>query len=51
MSKEYGLAHAPKDFEEALRILEGSFVRIVTINDPTVSLSILRLRTILRPTC
>lgn len=37
MSKEYGLAHAPKDFEEALRILEGSFVRIVTINDPTVS--------------
>jgi hypothetical protein len=28
MSVSYGLAHGPKDFEEALRILEGSFVSI-----------------------
>ena len=28
MSRAYGLAHGPKDFEEALRILEGSFVNI-----------------------
>lgn len=29
MSTSYGLPHGPKDFEEALRILEGSFVSIV----------------------
>jgi DNA polymerase III delta prime subunit len=29
MSSTYGLPHGPKDFEEALRILEGSFVSIV----------------------
>ncbi len=28
MSSSYGLAHGPKDLEEALRILEGSFVKI-----------------------
>jgi hypothetical protein len=28
MSNSYGLPHGPKDFEEALRILEGSFVKI-----------------------
>lgn len=28
MSMAYGLPHGPKDFEEALRILEGSFVSI-----------------------
>lgn len=28
MSHTYGLPHGPKDFEEALRILEGSFVSI-----------------------
>lgn len=28
MSVSYGLAHGPKDFEDALRILEGSFVSI-----------------------
>ncbi|WP_126961739.1 restriction endonuclease [Xanthomonas arboricola] len=37
MSKAYRLAHGPKDFEEALRILEGSFVNIVDIGRPTVS--------------
>ncbi|MCL6358127.1 hypothetical protein EXT68_22155 [Pectobacterium parmentieri] len=37
MSTGYGLAHGPKDFEEALRILEGSFVKIVNISDPVVS--------------
>ncbi|MFJ2458095.1 hypothetical protein ACIOVC_06035 [Pseudomonas neuropathica] len=31
------LAHGPKDFEEALRILEGSFVNVVNIDGPTVS--------------
>lgn len=28
MSASYGLSHTPKDFEESLRILEGSFVSI-----------------------
>ncbi|MBB4101410.1 hypothetical protein GGR46_005002 [Sphingomonas kyeonggiensis] len=28
LSASYGLPHGPKDFEEALRILEGSFVNI-----------------------
>jgi Restriction endonuclease len=28
MSKVYGLSHGPKDFEESLRILEGSFINI-----------------------
>ncbi len=28
MSSAYGLPHGPKDFEEALRILEGSFISI-----------------------
>ncbi len=37
MSKAYRLAHGPKDFEEALRILEGSFVNIVDIGWPSVS--------------
>lgn len=37
MSTAYGLAHGPKDFEEALRILEGSFVSIVNISGPIVS--------------
>lgn len=37
MSTAYGLAYGPKDFEEALRILEGSFVKIVNINGPFVS--------------
>lgn len=37
MSTAYGLAYGPKDFEEALRILEGSFVKIVNINGPVVS--------------
>ncbi|CAH0273103.1 restriction endonuclease [Pseudomonas brassicacearum] len=37
MSTAYGLAHGPKDFEEALRILEGSFVNIVNISGPIVS--------------
>lgn len=37
MSRTYGLAHGPKDFEEALRILEGSFVNIVNISGPRVS--------------
>ncbi len=37
MSKAYGLPHGPKDFEEALRILEGSFVKIVNIRGPIVS--------------
>lgn len=34
MSTAYGLAHGPKDFEEVLCILEGSFVNI---NGPRVS--------------
>ncbi|MBU9861736.1 nSTAND3 domain-containing NTPase [Rahnella aceris] len=33
----YGLAHGPKNFEEALHILEGSFVKIVNISGPVVS--------------
>ncbi|WP_187229762.1 nSTAND3 domain-containing NTPase [Escherichia marmotae] len=37
MSTVYGLAHGPKDFEEALRILDGSFVKIVNIRGPVVS--------------
>lgn len=37
MSKAYGLEHGPKDFEEALRILEGSFVKIINISGPIVS--------------
>ncbi|WPN97328.1 restriction endonuclease [Pseudomonas sp. MUP55] len=37
MSTAYGLEHGPKDFEEALRILEGSFINIVNISGPTVS--------------
>ncbi|MCE5966873.1 nSTAND3 domain-containing NTPase [Enterobacter roggenkampii] len=37
MSMAYGLAYGPKDFEEALRILEGSFVKIVNISGPVVS--------------
>jgi len=37
MSTAYGLAHGPKDFEEALRILEGSFVNIVNVSGPIVS--------------
>lgn len=37
MSRAYCLAHGPKDFEEALRILEGSFVNIVNISGPRVS--------------
>ncbi|WP_227135964.1 nSTAND3 domain-containing NTPase [Kosakonia radicincitans] len=37
MSTAYGLAHGPKDFEEALRILEGSFIKIVNISRPIVS--------------
>ena len=37
ISTAYGLAHGPKDFEEALRILEGSFVSIVNISGPIVS--------------
>ncbi|MBS7845856.1 restriction endonuclease [Pseudomonas fluorescens] len=37
MSTAYGLAHGPKDFEEALRIMEGSFVNVVNIDGPTVS--------------
>lgn len=37
VSTAYGLAHGPKDFEEALRILEGSFVNIVNISGPIVS--------------
>lgn len=37
MSTAYGLPHGPKDFEEALRILEGSFVNIVNISGPRVS--------------
>lgn len=37
MSTAYGLAHGPKDFEEALRILEGSFINIVSISEPIVS--------------
>lgn len=37
MSTAYGLAHGPKDFEEALRILEGSFVNITNVNEPKVS--------------
>jgi len=37
MSTTYGLARGPKDFEEALRILEGSFVNIVNRGGPTVS--------------
>src|SRR3990167_691782 len=37
ISTAYGLAHGPKDFEEALRILEGSFVNVVNIGGPMVS--------------
>lgn len=37
MSSAYGLAHGPKDFEEALRILEGSFINVTRINEPKVS--------------
>ncbi|MBS4719891.1 restriction endonuclease [Aeromonas caviae] len=37
LSRAYGLAHGPKDFEEALRILEGSFVNIVNISGPRAS--------------
>jgi DNA polymerase III delta prime subunit len=37
MSKAYGLAHGLKDFEEALRILEGSFVRITIFRLPIIS--------------
>jgi hypothetical protein len=37
MSMAYGLANGPKDFEEALRILEGSFVNIDNISGPIVS--------------
>jgi hypothetical protein len=37
MSTAFGLPHGPKDFEEALRILEGSFVNIINIAGPTVS--------------
>ncbi|HEA3132739.1 TPA: restriction endonuclease [Aeromonas hydrophila] len=36
MSVAYGQAHGPKDFEEALRILEGSFISIVNIGVPRV---------------
>lgn len=35
--KIYGLEHGPKDFEEALRILEGSFVNVINIARPMVS--------------
>ncbi|MDH8040379.1 hypothetical protein QIG14_26960, partial [Klebsiella pneumoniae] len=37
MSTAYGLPHGPKDFEEALRILEGSFIKIINIRGPVVS--------------
>ncbi|HCU15725.1 hypothetical protein M988_3060 [Hafnia paralvei ATCC 29927] len=37
LCKAYGLAHGPKDFEETLHILEGSFVKIVNISGPLVS--------------
>ncbi|XQA62839.1 restriction endonuclease [Xanthomonas sacchari] len=37
MSVIYGLEHGPKDFEEALRILEGSFVNIVNLSVPVAS--------------
>ena len=37
MCKAYGLAHGPKDFEEALRILEGSFVNIINYKEPRIS--------------
>jgi hypothetical protein len=37
MSTAYGLAHGPKDFEEALRILDGSFVNIINVRGPLVS--------------
>ncbi|MCR3702036.1 restriction endonuclease [Citrobacter sp. RHBSTW-00570] len=37
LCKAYGLAHGPKDFEETLHILEGSFVKIVNISGPFVS--------------
>ncbi|PNH89494.1 hypothetical protein C1M56_05580 [Vibrio diazotrophicus] len=37
ISRTYGLAHGPKDFEETLRILEGSFVKIITIREPIIS--------------
>lgn len=37
MSAAYGLVHGPKDFEEALRILEGSFVNVTNINGPMIS--------------
>ncbi|MGR7138203.1 nSTAND3 domain-containing NTPase [Klebsiella aerogenes] len=37
MSTAYGLPHGPKDFEEALRILEGSFIKIINIRKPVVS--------------
>ena len=36
MSTAYGLPHGPKDFEEALRILEGSFIKIINIRKPVV---------------
>ena len=37
MSVAYGLACGPKDFEEALCILEGSFINITNINGPIVT--------------
>ncbi|WP_217543196.1 MULTISPECIES: restriction endonuclease [Vibrio] len=37
MSRSYSLAHGPKDFEEALRILEGSFVNVINIKGPIIS--------------
>lgn len=37
MSKTYGLAHGPKDFEDAVRILEGSFVKITVFRSTMIS--------------
>lgn len=37
MSTVYGQARGPKDFEEALHILEGSFIKIVNTSGPVIS--------------
>lgn len=37
LCRGFRLAHGPKDFEEAIHILEGSFVKIGSISGPVVS--------------
>lgn len=37
MCSAYGATHGPKDFEECIRTLEGSFINIIDVGGPIVS--------------